>query len=97
MVQVAIEALLAIVFAYISDILSLFADSLDAWLYRSGTCVIFLSVYLAILLKIDAADENCPSENVFTGLLTAAHGGWFWSFSETPFCPLWKDFGESGL
>ena len=73
--QVAIEALLAIVFYSISEILSPFAEPLDAWLYRSGTWVVFLSMYLALLLKMDAADEESHSQNVFAGLLVAAHVG----------------------
>ena len=73
--QVAIEALLAFVFSSISEILSPFADSLDAWLYRSGTWVIFLSMYLALLLKMEAADEKSHSQDVFAGLLIVAHVG----------------------
>ena len=73
--QVAIEALLAFVFSSLSEIISPFAEPLDAWLYRSGTWVIFLSVYLALLLKMDAADEDSHSQNTFAGLLIAAHGG----------------------
>ena len=73
--QVAIEALLAVVFYSIFEILSPFVEPLDAWLYRSGTCVIFLSMYLALLLKMDVADEDSHSQNVFAGLLIAAHVG----------------------
>ena len=73
--QVAIEALLAFVFSSISEILSPFTDSLDAWLYRSGTWVIFLSMYLALLLKMEAADEESHSQDVFAGLLIVAHVG----------------------
>ena len=73
--QVAIETLFAVIFSYVFEILSPFAEPLDTWLYRSGTCVIFLSMYLALLLKIEAADEDNPSRDVFAGLLIAAHGG----------------------
>ena len=73
--QVAIEALLAFVFSSLSEIISPFAEPLDAWLYRSGTWVIFLSVYLALLLKMDAADGDIHSQNIFAGLLIAAYGG----------------------
>ena len=73
--QVAIEALLAFVFSSLSEIISPFAEPLDAWLYRSGTWVIFLGMYLALLLKMDAADEDSHSQDVFSGLLIAAHGG----------------------
>ena len=73
--QVAIEALLAFVFYSISEIMSPFAKPLDAWLYRSGTWVIYLSMYLALLLKMDASDEDSRSQDVFAGLLIAAYGG----------------------
>ena len=73
--QVAIEALLAVVFFSISEILSPFAELLEAWLYRFGTWVIFLSMYLALLLKMDATEEESPSQNVFAGLLIAVHVG----------------------
>ena len=73
--QVAIEALLAVAFVSISEILSPFNEPLDAWLYRSGTWVIFLSMYLALLLKMDAADEDRHSQDIFSGLLIAAHVG----------------------
>ena len=73
--QVAIQALLAVIFSSFSEILSPFVDPLDAWLYRSGTWVIFLGMYLALLLKMDAADEESHSQIVFAGLLIAAHVG----------------------
>ena len=73
--QVAIEALLAFVFYSISEIMNPFATPLDAWMYRSGTWVIYLSMYLALLLKVDTSDEDSHSQDVFAGLLIAAHGG----------------------
>ena len=73
--QVAIEALLAVAFISISEILSPFNELMDAWLYRLGTWVIFLSMYLALLLKMDATDEDRHSQDIFAGLLIAAHVG----------------------
>ena len=73
--QVSIEALLAFIFYSLSEIISPFAEPLDAWLYRSGKWLIFLSMYLALLLKTDAADEDSRSQDAFAGLLIAVHGG----------------------
>ena len=36
--------------------------------------MLFLSMYLALLLKMDAADEDSHSQDVFAGLSIAAHG-----------------------
>ena len=73
--QVAMEALLSVVFYSISEILSPFAEPVDAWLYRSGTWAIFLNMYLALLLKMDNADDGNHSQDVFAGLLIVAHVG----------------------
>ena len=73
--QVAMEALLAVAFFSISEILSPFAEPLDAWLYRSGTWTVFLNMYLALLLKMDNVDDGNRSQDVFAGLLIAAHVG----------------------
>lgn len=49
----------AAVFIAISEmLLSPFVNPMDAWLYRSGAWVEFFSMYLDLLLKVDASDEN---------------------------------------
>lgn len=73
--QVAIEVVLAVVFIAVSDTLSPFVDMLDAWLYRCGTWIIFFSMYLALLLKVDASDEDNQSQVVFAKVLIAANVG----------------------
>ena len=55
--------------------LSPFAEPLNAWLYRVGTWVIFLGMFLALLLKMDVADEDSQSQDVFARLLVAGHVG----------------------
>ncbi|CAN0316890.1 unnamed protein product, partial [Ectocarpus sp. 8 AP-2014] len=51
--QVALEVLFAAAFIAISETLSPFGDPVDAWLYRSGMWVVFLSMYLAFILRVD--------------------------------------------
>ena len=92
--QVAIEALLAFIFSSLSEIISPFAEPLDAWLYRSGTWVIFLSMYLAMLLNMDATDEDSHSQEVFAGLLIAAHGGMVLVVVANAFLSALKGFRE---
>ncbi|CAM9320875.1 unnamed protein product, partial [Sphacelaria rigidula] len=71
--QVAIEVVLAAVFIGLSDTLSPFADPFDASLYRCGNWVVFFSMYLALLLKVDASDEDSRSQVVFAKVLIAAN------------------------
>lgn len=73
--QVAIVLLIAASFAMISGVLSPFHRAVDAWLYRAGICVVFLSMYLALLLKVDVSEEDSHSQIVFACLLIAAHVG----------------------
>lgn len=73
--QVAIVLLLAVAFALISEVLSPFCLPAEAWLYRVGTYTVFLSMYLALLLKVDVSDEDSRSQTVFAGLLIVAHAG----------------------
>lgn len=73
--QVALEVVFAAVFMVLSEMLSPFVDPMDAWLYRSGTWVVFFSMYLALLLKVDASDENSQSQETFAAILIAANAG----------------------
>ncbi|CAM9198462.1 unnamed protein product [Ectocarpus sp. 12 AP-2014] len=73
--QVAIEVVLAAIFMAVSDVLSPFVDPFDAWLHRTGGWIIFLSMYLALLLKVDASDEGSQSQRAFSQVLIAAHVG----------------------
>ena len=73
--QVALEVVFAAIFIAVSEMLSPFVDPMDAWLYRSGSWVVFFSMYLALLLKVDASDENSQSQEIFAGLLIAANAG----------------------
>ena len=73
--QVALEVVFAAVFIAITEVFSPFVNSIDMWLYRSGTWVVFLSMYLALLLKLDASDEDSRSQDAFAKLLIAANAG----------------------
>lgn len=73
--QVAIEVAFAAGLLVIFEVLAPFVDPVDAWLYRSGALVVFFSMYLALLLKVDASDENSHSQETFASLLVAAHAG----------------------
>lgn len=71
--QVALEVVFAALFIAISEMLSPFVDPVDAWLYRSGMWVVFLSMYLALMLKVELSDEESQSQEIFAKLLIAAN------------------------
>lgn len=73
--QVAIEVAFAAGLLVVFEVLAPFVDPVDAWLYRSGALVVFFSMYLALLLKVDASDESSQSQETFASLLVAAHAG----------------------
>lgn len=69
--QVAIVLLLAAVFMVLSEILAPFARPVEMWLYRAGHYVVFASMYLALLLRVDVSDEHDQSQEV-----RERNGGW---------------------
>lgn len=73
--QVALEVVFAAVFIAISEMLAPFVNPMDAWLHRSGAWVVFFSMYLGLLLKVDASDEDSQSQQVFAKILIAANAG----------------------
>ena len=71
--QIAITLLLAFVFVVVSEILSPYESRWDAWLSRIGHGVVYVSMYDALLLKVDVSDERAGSQRVFECLLVTAH------------------------
>ena len=71
--QIAISLLMAFVFVVVSEALAPYASRWDTWLNRMGHAVVCVSVYLALLLKVDVSDERASGQKVFEALLVAAH------------------------
>lgn len=71
--QVAITLVLACAFVMISESLAPYALSQDAWLSRVGHIVVFLSMFQALLLKVDVSDERSDSQEVFGAVLLVAN------------------------
>ena len=72
--QIAITLLMAFAFAIASEGLAPYASRWDTWLNRIGHAVVYVSMYVALLLKVDVSDENASSRHVFDAVLVAAHG-----------------------
>ena len=71
--QIAISLLMAFVFVVVSEALAPYASRWDTWLNRIGHAVVYVSMYVALLLKVDVSDERASSQQVFEALLVAAH------------------------
>ncbi|CAM9415384.1 unnamed protein product, partial [Laminaria digitata] len=71
--QVAITIVLAFMFVMVSESLDPYISELDAWLSRVGHAVVFLSLFLALLVKVDVSDEREYSAKVFGGVLVTVN------------------------
>lgn len=71
--QVAITLVLAFAFVMISESLAPYALNQDTWLSRVGHVVVFLSMYQALLLKVDVSDERSDSQKVLGVVLLVAN------------------------
>ena len=71
--QIAIVLLLAVVFLFISESSSPFNDPIEMGLYRWGNGVVLASMYAALLLKVDIANEDNRALSAFVGVLIAAN------------------------
>lgn len=75
--QIAVVLLLAAIFMVVSEILSPFSRTVEMCLYRVGQYVVFASMYLALLLRVDISGEQTQSQEVFSGVLVIAHAAMF--------------------
>ncbi|CAB1114889.1 unnamed protein product [Ectocarpus sp. CCAP 1310/34] len=71
--QIAITLIMTVVFAVLSEALHPNAQAWDTWVSRVSHAVVFMSVYVALLLKVDVSDEKRSSQKVFEAVLVAAH------------------------
>lgn len=73
--QVAITLAIALIFAFVCEGLAPYSSRRDAWMSRTGHAIVFFSMYMALLMKVDVSHEREASQEVFAYVLVAAHGG----------------------
>ena len=71
--QIAITLMMAVVFALVSEALAPYASRWDTWISRMGHAVVTVSMYVALLLKVDVSEERTDSQRVFEAVLVAVH------------------------
>ena len=73
MAQIAVVLLVAAVLLFVAESMSPFSSTIDMSLYRWGNGIILASMYVALLLKIDASDEESSELSAFGVVLIAAN------------------------
>lgn len=71
--QVAVTLMMAVFFMVVSEGLAPYESRWDAWVSRMGHAIVFTSMYVALLLKVDVAGEQNSSQRVFEAILVSAH------------------------
>ncbi|CAN0068490.1 unnamed protein product [Ascophyllum nodosum] len=72
--QIAVTLILAFTFVVITEILDPYTSTWDTWLSRTGHVVVFFSVYVALLLKVDVSSERRDSQRTFEMILLFFNG-----------------------
>ena len=71
--QVAVTLVIAFSFVVVSERLAPYVSKWDASISLMGHVIVFTSMYTALLSKVDVSDERANSQEVFAGVLVAAH------------------------
>ena len=71
--QVAVTLMMAFAFTIVSEVLDPYTCRRETWLNRMGHVIVFASMYLALLLKVNVSGERVSSQTVFEGILVAVH------------------------
>ena len=67
--QIAVTLILAFTFVVISESLDPYASRWNTWLSRTGHVVVFFTVYVALLLKVNVSSERRDSQRAFEVVL----------------------------
>lgn len=71
--QIAVTLVLAFAFFAVLEVLAPYISTVDSWLSRAGHIEVFMSMFQALLFKVDVSDERDDSQEVFGGVLLAAN------------------------
>ncbi|CAM9855884.1 unnamed protein product, partial [Ascophyllum nodosum] len=72
--QIAVAFAIAVFFVFVSEAMAPYKSCWDAWTSRIGHAVVFASMYLALLMKVDVSGDNHSSQEMFGVILVGIHG-----------------------
>lgn len=71
--QISVTLMIAFVFIFVSEALSPYSSAWDTWINRVGHIVVFMSMFVALLLKVDVSDERAGAKGAFEAVIVAFH------------------------
>ena len=71
--QVALTVMIAVIFAMMSEALAPYECRLDMWVNRLGHAVVILSMYFALLLKVNVWNDSHDIQDMFGIILITTH------------------------
>ena len=71
--QIAVTLAIAFLFAFTSERLDPYDSYWDGWVSRIGHVMVVLTMYVALLAKVDVSGEGSQSQALFAGILVTAH------------------------
>ena len=71
--QIAVTLVVAFAFALLSEALAPYDVGWDRWISRTGHVIVFMSMYVALLMKVEMSSEHASSQRTLASLLVAAH------------------------
>ena len=72
--QIALTLAIATLFVFVSEALAPYQSHWDRWISRISHAIVFVTMYLAFLLKVSVSSESSSSQKNFEVVLVAAHG-----------------------
>ena len=72
--QIAVTLALSVAFVFVSEGLAPYGSPWDAWISRMGHVVVFASIYLALLMKVNVSGETYSSQTTYEVVLLVVHG-----------------------
>ena len=71
--QLATSFIIALFFFTVLMVLNPYNDRRDGWLAMTGHLVVMMSMFVALMQKVNTSDDDSLSQNVFAGILIVAN------------------------
>ena len=73
--QIAVALVMAFLFTMLFEALAPYNTRWNCWISRTGHVIVFVSMFIALLLKIDVYSERASSQSLLAVILVVTHGG----------------------